>query len=117
MDKELVPNPHKFSLKPADIFHSSEGDHLNDFGIACQAIVFLQRVIKEANAEHWSPQIIKIRGDEIVSLQKEHNIPGEALPILKEQFDLAVRERYEARVQGLAPGVESGILPRQLVPA
>lgn len=110
MGKEQVPAAREFTLKPTDIFYSTQEHSLNEYGIACQAIIVRQYAIT-SGLDSPSPHIIKMYNQEIAEIREKHAIPEEALPFLKNQFDRAVKQQ-EAIVQEIIPNARERTLAR-----
>ncbi len=110
MGSERAPTPQEFTLTPTVIFNSELGYALNDFGIACQAILVRQHYIA-SGLDNLKPQDIQMLNQEIAEIRKRHAIPEEALPLLKNRFDCAVKQQ-EATVQGIIPNTQGRVLAR-----
>lgn len=108
MGKERPLAADNFTLKPEDVFCSKSGYILGEYGTALQAIIVRQHVITSGCD---SPRrIIEIK-QEIAKICTKHGIPEEALPFLKNIFNLAV-EQQERRVQGNVPNTQGRALAR-----
>ncbi len=86
--------PHEFMLDADKIFYSKVGYNLSDYGMLSQAIILHHDELSDKR-KRKTPQITAILSDGISELCRESGIPEEAVPILKPQFNNAVRKREE----------------------